>query len=87
MWRCQIHHLLPWSEGGSTDQDNGGLFCWLHHREIEQYEHEAYYYRGRIWLTPPTRLHPHRRPLINHTHRPPPPTAEWPPDTNPGPAP
>ncbi len=25
--RCQIHHLIPSSEGGRTDQTNGGLFC------------------------------------------------------------
>jgi len=25
----QVHHLIPWCEGGPTDQANGGLFCWL----------------------------------------------------------
>ncbi|MDQ3505064.1 MAG: HNH endonuclease [Actinomycetota bacterium] len=76
---CQIHHLIPWSQGGRTDQVNGGLFCWHHHRDIEQGEWEAFHHRGRIWLRPPERLDPHRWPRINHTHRPPPPTTDWPP--------
>ncbi|MDQ3055775.1 MAG: HNH endonuclease [Actinomycetota bacterium] len=28
-----VHHLIPWALGGRTDQTNGGLFCWHHHRE------------------------------------------------------
>ncbi len=76
---CQIHHLIPWCAGGRTDQANGGLFCWHHHREIEQGEWEAFHHRGRIWLRPPTRLAPSRQPRINTTHRPLPPTCDWPP--------
>jgi Domain of unknown function (DUF222)/HNH endonuclease len=28
---CQVHHLVPRSEGGSTRLDNLGLFCLFHH--------------------------------------------------------
>ncbi len=75
----QVHHLIPWAQGGRTDQTTGGLFCWHHHREIEQGHWEAFHHRGRIWLRPPEGLDPQRRPRINHTHRPPPPRADWPP--------
>ncbi len=76
---CQIHHLIPWTEGGRTDQVNGGLFCWIHHREIEKGEWQAFYCRGRIWLRPPARLDPNKAPRINTTHRPLPPRPDWPP--------
>ncbi len=82
---CQIHHLIPWQAGGRTDQVNGGLFCWIHHREIEKSEWEAFHHRGRIWLRPPTRLDPQRAPRINTTHRPPPPRHDWPPALGQGP--
>lgn len=83
----QVHHLLAWSSGGRTDQRNGGLFCWHHHREIESGEWEALYHRGRIWLRPPTRIDPRRRPRINLTHRPIPPHRDWPSGASGGPAP
>ncbi|MDQ3474791.1 MAG: HNH endonuclease [Actinomycetota bacterium] len=66
---CQIHHLIPWSEGGRTDQTNGGMFCWHHHRDIEKGDWEAFHHRERIWLRPPQSLDTNRPPRINHTHR------------------
>jgi len=82
---CQIHHLVPWAQGGRTDQSNGRLFCWHHHREIEQRDWQAFHHHGRIWLRPPARLDPQRRARINHHHRPPPPH-NWPPEADLGPA-
>jgi 5-methylcytosine-specific restriction endonuclease McrA len=32
--RLQVHHLIPWSQGGSTDQDNLIVLCWFHHQVI-----------------------------------------------------
>jgi hypothetical protein len=84
---CQVHHLIPWCAGGRTDQANGGLFCWHHHRQIEAAEWDAIHHRGRIWLRPPARIDPERRPRINTTHRPPPPRTDWPPDARGGPGP
>ncbi|MDQ3734396.1 MAG: HNH endonuclease [Actinomycetota bacterium] len=84
---CQVHHLTPWAEGGRTDQTNGGLFCWHHHRDIEHGNWEALHHRGRIWLRPPANLDPNRRPRINHTYRPPPPRTDWPAHAIAGPAP
>ena len=30
-WMCEIHHVVPWSEGGRTDLDNLTLLCSRHH--------------------------------------------------------
>ncbi|HEU4915288.1 MAG TPA: HNH endonuclease signature motif containing protein [Acidimicrobiia bacterium] len=32
--RLQIHHLIPWSQGGRTDPDNLITLCWYHHQII-----------------------------------------------------
>ncbi len=30
-WMCEIHHLIPWADGGRTDLDNLTLLCNRHH--------------------------------------------------------
>lgn len=35
-WACEIHHLVPWSEGGITALDVLGCLCWFHHREVHR---------------------------------------------------
>lgn len=32
--RLQAHHIVPWSRGGRTDQDNLVLLCWFHHQVV-----------------------------------------------------
>jgi len=32
--RLQIHHLTPWSQGGTTDPDNLITLCWFHHQVV-----------------------------------------------------
>jgi hypothetical protein len=32
--RLQIHHLIPWSQDGSTDPDNLITLCWFHHQIV-----------------------------------------------------
>jgi 5-methylcytosine-specific restriction endonuclease McrA len=32
--RLQIHHLVPWSQGGTTDPDNLITLCWYHHQIV-----------------------------------------------------
>jgi len=38
--RCRlwldVHHVLPWSEGGTHDADNLITLCWLHHRLLHE---------------------------------------------------
>jgi hypothetical protein len=49
--RLQVHHIMPWSEGGTTDPDNLITLCWFHHqiivhqRGFQPYRHFAH---GRI---------------------------------------
>ena len=30
-YRLQVHHVIPWSHGGTTDADNLITLCWYHH--------------------------------------------------------
>ena len=30
-WMCEIHHIIPWADGGRTDLDNLTLLCGRHH--------------------------------------------------------
>jgi 5-methylcytosine-specific restriction endonuclease McrA len=32
--RLQIHHKIPWSQGGTTDPDNLITLCWFHHQIV-----------------------------------------------------
>jgi 5-methylcytosine-specific restriction endonuclease McrA len=32
--RLQIHHRIPWSQGGTTDPDNLITLCWYHHQIV-----------------------------------------------------
>jgi len=32
---CEVHHVISYKDGGSTDVDNGVLLCWFHHHEID----------------------------------------------------
>lgn len=32
---CEVHHVIPWREGGPTHTDNGVLLCWGHHQRID----------------------------------------------------
>jgi len=32
--RLQIHHIVPWSEGGLTDPENLITLCWFHHQVV-----------------------------------------------------
>jgi 5-methylcytosine-specific restriction endonuclease McrA len=32
--RLQIHHIIPWSEGGTTDPENLITLCWYHHQIV-----------------------------------------------------
>ncbi|GAA4169042.1 HNH endonuclease signature motif containing protein [Gryllotalpicola koreensis] len=32
---CEVHHVVPYTDGGPTDVCNGVLVCWFHHHEID----------------------------------------------------
>lgn len=49
--RLQIHHLIPWSQGGPTDPDNLITLCWFHHQiVVHQHGFQPYHHpeHGRI---------------------------------------
>ncbi len=54
--RLQIHHIIPWSEGGTTDPENLITLCWYHHqivvhqRGFQPYRHPEH---GRIRFRKP----------------------------------
>ena len=29
---CEVHHIVPWSQGGKTVVETGVIMCWFHHR-------------------------------------------------------
>lgn len=38
---CQVHHIVPWSEGGPTSLDNSALLCPRHHTVVHREEYTA----------------------------------------------
>jgi len=69
---CEAHHIIGWSQGGRTDQNNGVLLCSYHHREIEHGDWHVSIHTGRAWFTPPTWIDPQQTPILNPMHHPPP---------------
>jgi hypothetical protein len=33
---CEAHHLIPWTRGGATNQQNLLLLCWRHHVQVHE---------------------------------------------------
>ena len=63
-YRVEIHHRVPWSQGGRTDPANLIALCWFHHhiviheRGFELYKHPEH---GRIRLRKPKAGHSETR--------------------------
>jgi 5-methylcytosine-specific restriction protein A len=34
LYRLEVHHVIPWSEGGPTDPENLATLCWFHHHVV-----------------------------------------------------
>ncbi len=68
---CDIHHVVPWADGGSTDLPNLVLLCPRHHTEVHQPgSWQIHMFHGIPWVRPPAWAH-HQPPLLrNTTHRP-----------------
>jgi Domain of unknown function (DUF222) len=66
---CDVHHVVFWAHGGSTDRDNGVALCGYHHRVIHL---EAWRVRigsdGRPDFIPPPHIDPDQRPRRNAYH-------------------
>jgi hypothetical protein len=66
---CEIHHVVPWADGGSTDIDNLALVCPRHHVEVTEGTWEVELVDGVPWARPPRSAYPDRPLLRNATHR------------------
>lgn len=42
--RLQVHHIIPWSQGGPTDPENLLTVCWYHH-QVAIHRHDLTPYR------------------------------------------
>ncbi|GEP34460.1 HNH endonuclease [Nocardioides szechwanensis] len=49
---CHAHHLIPWSQGGSTSVENGALLCPRHHALAHHHDYAVTHHpEGRISFT------------------------------------
>ena len=54
--RLQVHHIIPWSQGGTTDPENLITLCWYHHQiVVHQQGFQPYHHpnHGRIRFRKP----------------------------------
>lgn len=53
---CEVHHVIPWSEGGATDVSNGVILCWYDHHKMHAGEWRIEMVDGRPVSIPPAWL-------------------------------
>lgn len=67
---CQVHHIVAWSRGGSTDLGNAALLCGYHHRLVHHADWHIRLGRDRRpEFIPPAGVDPRQVPLSNPYHR------------------
>jgi hypothetical protein len=59
---CEVHHLIPWEEGGETKISNLAMVCRVHHRQIHHSEWIVRIRDGLPEFIPPVWIDPERRP-------------------------
>lgn len=67
---CDVHHAVPWSQGGPTDIDNGLLLCSAHHHMVHAQNWHIFMQNGIPYLTPPTFMRSTGRPIRLGQNRP-----------------
>ncbi|MBX3100323.1 MAG: DUF222 domain-containing protein [Salinibacterium sp.] len=60
---CEVHHIVPWSEGGNTTVDDGVLLCRFHHLLLHNNGWRIVRTGARYDLIPPGSHDPQRRPI------------------------
>jgi len=64
------HHIVNWSEGGSTSLGNTVLLCWFHHRSIHHHGWQVRMAADHLpEFIPPLHVDPEQRPRRNRFHR------------------
>ena len=58
----EAHHIVPWSEGGRTDLDNGILLCKFHHLLIHNNGWRIERLGEQVFVVPPASLDPAQQP-------------------------
>jgi hypothetical protein len=58
---CDAHHIIPWSQGGLTDIDNGILLCPFHHGMLHDSAFSLRMIRGKPHLLAPPWIDPDQR--------------------------
>ena len=64
----QVHHVVEWIYGGTTDLDNLCLLCGYHHREFERRGWKVTMQDGLPSWIPPAHVDPDRIPIRNTMH-------------------
>ena len=66
----QVHHLIPWADGGATDLDNGCLLCQRCHTQVHHHGWQVVMGPDRHpWLIPPADIDPKRLPRPAYNRR------------------
>lgn len=66
----QVHHIVPWVDGGPTDLDNGCLLCQRCHTQVHHHGWQVIMGHDRHpWLIPPVDIEPDRRPRPAYNRR------------------
>ncbi|MDX2026529.1 HNH endonuclease signature motif containing protein, partial [Microcella sp.] len=59
----EAHHIVPWSEGGTTDLAHGVLLCRHHHLLLHNNGWRFERHDGELMLIPPASIDPEQRPI------------------------
>jgi Domain of unknown function (DUF222)/HNH endonuclease len=67
---CDVHHIIPWQHGGTTDLDTMALLCRRHHTALHTRTYEIQIRHGIPWVKTPAWRHPHQpwQHNLTHTH-------------------
>lgn len=60
---CEVHHIVPWSEGGGTSVKDGVLLCRFHHLMIHNLGGRIVREGADYFLIPPTSMDPRQEPI------------------------
>ena len=65
---CDVHHVVPWAEGGLTDVDAMAMVCERDHTGIHAGIWTITMINGVPWVIPPPWIDPLQRPVRNTIH-------------------
>jgi hypothetical protein len=65
----EVHHVVPWQHGGTTEITNGVLLCWYHHHSIETSGWQIRMVAGMPQIKGPPWLDPEQKWRVPKRHR------------------